>query len=464
MIPSANLLFRLRVGAHGRSRTIIRFFAVLAFILGLLPPPLLADERDGSINTSIMRYDRHGDPVNGSRHKGGEQSLGSGAGNAGGTRLNGGAAADRGNSSSQTGAARARLSPPPHEAGEILVAGLNTTRLRRVRLLGFTPLEEVSLTGLGMSLWRLATPFSATTPDALAAFQRALPGATADFNTLVFTSAATRLNEGARAIGWRSASRSCGAGVHIGMIDSPVDPGHIALRGQRIIRRSFLPTDRKEAPAVHGTAIAALLVGDPDVAGLGGLIPGASLYAASIFEERKGIGTVGNLLGFLRALDWMAKENVAVLNMSLETVGNPLMAKGLDLARRRGLVMAAAAGNGGSQAAPAYPAAHPDVLAVTAVSTQLRAFRQANHGAYIDFSAPGVHIWTAAPGGGGRYQSGTSLAVPFVTAVAALHLRAGTTPSPELIRNALIPMVRDLGAPGKDDVYGWGLIRFEPKC
>lgn len=445
-------------------RAITRTFAVPAFILGLMPIPLLADESSGSVNTSIMHYDKRGDPINGSRHSSDAPKIKPAAGNAGGTRLGADAAANDGNSAAPSGGTQSRLSAPPHEPREILVAGLDAARLRRVQILGFTPLEEAPLPNLGMTLWRLATPFSATTPDALDAFRRAIPGATADFNTLVFTSAATRLNEGARAIGWGRASKSCGAGMRIGMIDSPVDAGHIALRGRRITHRSFLPPGKKEAPPTHGTAIAALLVGDPDVAGLGGLVPGASLYAASIFEQRKGIGTVGNLVGFLRALDWMAKQNVAVLNMSLETVQNRHMAKGLDRARRHGLVMAAAAGNGGSRAAPAYPAAHPEVLAVTAVSTQLRAFRQANRGAYIDFSAPGVHIWTAAPGGGGRYQSGTSLAVPFVTAVAALHLRSGASPNPELIRNALSPKARDLGVPGKDDVYGWGLIRFEPKC
>lgn len=456
MRPSVITHFGPCAGIRDLRRAVIRSITVPVCILGLIPAPVLADESSGSVNTSIMRYDKRGDPLNGTRHTGdASKSRPTAESRAG---------ANRGGTPVPAGATEAGLSAPPHEAREILVSGLNAAQVRRVQVLGFSPVEEAPLPNLGMAVWRLATPFSATTPNALTAFRRAIPGVTADYNTLVFTSAATRLNEGARAVGWGKASRSCGAGVRIGMIDSPVDVDHIALRGRRITQRGFLPPGKKEAPALHGTAIAALLVGDPDVAGLGGLIPGASLYAASIFEQRKGIGTVGNLLGFLRALDWMAGENVAVLNMSLETVPNRLMAKGLDKAGRRGLVMAAAAGNGGSRAAPAYPAAHPQVLAVTAVSTQLRAFRQANRGAYIDFSAPGVHIWTAAPGGGGRYQSGTSLAVPFVTAVAALHSRAGASSNPELIRNALIPKVRDLGVPGKDDVYGWGLIRFKPKC
>lgn len=205
-----------------------------------------------------------------------------------------------------------------------------------------------------------------------------------------------------------------------------------------------------------------MLIGDPVVAGLGGLIPGASLYAASIFEQRPGLGTVGKLVAFLKALDWMAKQWVSVLNIGLETIENRLMRSGLGLAHRRGIVLAAAAGNGGSQAVPADPAAHPEVLAVTAISTRFRPFHQANHGAYIDFTATGVHLWTASLRGDGRYQSGTSLAVPFVTAVEGLRLAAGIRPNAPLIRGDLIPNVRDLGAPGKDEIYGWGLIRFEP--
>lgn len=458
---SINLPFR-----HEAATRLRKPFATAVMVIVVLitcqPAPLVAADADGSVGTAIMNYDRLGDPVGGVRHTSGPTDRignknGASKQNLRGTGLRPGAAVGR----SFTGASGL----PPHETGEILAAGLDVRALRRTRTLGYAALEQVRLDALGLSVWRLGIPASSTTSDALTAFRQALPSAVSDFNGLVFTSATSDyVNESARVIGWRHMSQSCGAGLRIGMIDSPVDVSHIALRKGRIEHVSFVPADRQSAPPIHGTAIAALLVGDPAVAGLGGLIPGASLFAANIFEQRQGLGTVGNLMAFLKALDWMVRQKVSVLNMSLETVQNRLMRAGLDLAHRRGIVMAAAAGNGGSHAAPAYPAAHPEVLAVTAISTRFRPFQQANHGSYIDFSAPGVHLWTASPGGGGRYQSGTSLAVPFVTAVAALRLAAGLQPSAALIRSDLIPKARDLGAPGKDDIYGWGLIRFEPQC
>ena len=351
-----------------------------------------------------------------------------------------------------------------YEANEILAVSPSPGILRRAETLGYSHMESVTLDALGLTVLRLRTPTAATTRDGLELFRNAFPGIQSDFNSLIDPSLLQDLHEGARAIGWRRVPKSCGVGLRIGMIDTPVDLEHAALRGQRITRARFVPENRPEASASHGTAIAALLVGSSDAGGHGGLLPGASLLAASIFEQRDQGRTVGNLFSFLMALDWMAAEKVPVLNMSLETSDNALLSKGLDRARRLGVVMTAAAGNGGATAQPAYPAAHPEVLAVTAVSTRLVPFHQANRGDYIDFSAPGVRIWTAVPGGGGRFQSGTSLAVPFVTAVAALQIGSGLGADPHLIRNALIPNVMDLGKPGKDEIYGWGLIRFRPPC
>ena len=71
----------------------------------------------------------------------------------------------------------------------------------------------------------------------------------------------------------------------------------------------------------------------------------------------------------------------------------------------------------GGRGRPAYPAAYGSVIAVTAVDANCRIYRMANKGAYVDFAMPCVEAWTASPGGG-RYQSGTSLASPFIAALA----------------------------------------------
>ena len=74
-----------------------------------------------------------------------------------------------------------------------------------------------------------------------------------------------------------------------------------------------------------------------------------------------------------------------------------------------------------------------------------------------------MRLWTAVPGGG-QLQSGTSFAVPFLTAVVAAQMSNGIAADPQEIRRSLLPGARDLGAPGKDVVFGWGLLRLSPTC
>ncbi len=83
--------------------------------------------------------------------------------------------------------------------------------------------------------------------------------------------------------------------------------------------------------------------------------------------------------------------------------------------------------------------------------------RDANHGDYIDLAAPGVDVWVAAPGGGGKFASGSSMAAPLVAAALA-----GLGGKPALGKQ-LYQQARDLGEPGKDPVYGQGLLQF-PVC
>ena len=331
------------------------------------------------------------------------------------------------------------------------------------RKLGFVPVEQVRLDALELAVVRLRTPAGRNARDALGLFRQASPSVLADVNA-VLRPAAAESQGAARAIGgWAVLRSTCGAGIRLGMIDTPADENHAAFRGRGIVYRSSLTGSRGPAPAKHGTAVAALLVGDPESNGFGGLLPRATLLAANIFERRWGGRARGQLLALLKALDWLAGERVQVVNLSFETGENVILAKALETAAGHDLVLTAAAGHRGIGTGPAYPAAHPAVLSATAIDARLRAYRHAKHGDYIDFAAPGVRLWTAVPGGG-AYQSGTSFAVPLVSAVAAMHIAAGLPPDSESVRRALARSARDLGAPGRDEVFGWGLIGIGTDC
>ena len=247
-----------------------------------------------------------------------------------------------------------------------------------------------------------------------------------------------------------------GRRLTIGLIDGPVDASHPALAAASVISESVLLPSERAPGGDHGTAMAALLVGeDPDGA-LAGLARGADLYAISAFV-RTGSNTDADVERIAAAIDRLLSRDVRLINMSFAGPENPVLAEVLELAAARGAVMIAAAGNDGRERA-AYPAAHPDVIAVTAVDAAYRRYRAANSGPHIEFSAPGVDLYVADDAAGGGYASGTSYAAPIVTALAA-RLGAGGGLSVEALRARLRASAVDLGPSGRDAQFGWGLVR-----
>ena len=351
---------------------------------------------------------------------------------------------------------------------EILVVGAARGLPEQAERLGLRVVEHQRLGAIGADFYRLAVPRGGDAAQAIAALRARFPAAGIDANRMAQPAAGT-MDSGivpeswARsAIGWAPADPDCGRGVRIGMIDAAVDVSHPALAGQHIEYRSFHDPERQPAEAVHGTAIAAMLIGHPSREGWGGILPGAELKAANVFEYNDEGRLVGNAVAMLRAFDWMVAEGVQVVNLSMAGQDNEALRYVIDYARKHGLVSVAAAGNGG-RAEPTYPAAYEGVIAVTAFGPGGSIYEQANRGPFIDFAAPGVGMWTAVPHGG-RVQSGTSFAVPYVTAQIAVEVAHGTARDADEIRRLLETRVTDMGAPGRDDDYGWGFVAGAPSC
>lgn len=166
----------------------------------------------------------------------------------------------------------------------------------------------------------------------------------------------------------------------------------------------------------------------------------------------------------VRALDLLAAREVQLINLSLAGPPNRLLEQVVKKAGERGIILVAAAGNGGPRAEPVYPAAYEEVIAVTATDKSKRPYRRAGRGDHIDFAAPGVAVWTAASITGARPKTGTSFAAPFVTAAVALMKASEPKLGPALIRERLAGNVEDLGDPGKDPVFGWGLLNARSLC
>ena len=130
----------------------------------------------------------------------------------------------------------------------------------------------------------------------------------------------------------------------------------------------------------------------------------------------------------------------------------------------RGVIVVAPTGNGGPHAQPVYPAAYDAVIAVTAVDRHGRIYRRAGRGGHVDLAAPGVGVWTAASVRGARPRTGTSFAVPFVAAAAALWQQAEPSAGPKEILARMAATSWDLGEPGRDPVYGHGLLQAGALC
>ncbi len=353
----------------------------------------------------------------------------------------------------------ARQDPDPRAETDLLIASPTPVERARIEAAGFRVRDAQQLLGLDLGVLRVAPPFGMSVEQAREMLRRLLPGRTVDHDD------AYELQDAGcgsaecwprSLVEWSPRIDGCSRLLQIGIIDTGVARDHPALRDARI--DVFAALDgRPPAPVEHGTRIAALFAGSRPP----GLLPGARLFVSNVFfATAKGPRT--GPLEIARGLDWLLRKGVPVINLSLAGPDNAVLRLAIERARQRGATLVAAAGNYGPTAPPAYPAAYPGVVAVTAVDARLRPYRYANRGPYIAFAAPGVALPVASTRGSNRLASGTSYATVFVTAASALAKLAGA--SPPGLESALARSALDLGPPGRDPVFGWGLVRLPRGC
>jgi subtilisin family serine protease len=126
--------------------------------------------------------------------------------------------------------------------------------------------------------------------------------------------------------------------------------------------------------------------------------------------------------------------NMSFINMSFAGPKDPSLERALKVAYDKGIVLIAAAGNAGPKSAPLYPAADPNVIAVTATDVDDKLFTGANRGKYISVAAPGVDILVPAPEGEYQITTGTSVAAAEVSGIVALLLERNPKLTPADIR------------------------------
>lgn len=351
---------------------------------------------------------------------------------------------------------------------ELLALNPSPESLARAHLqYGVEVLETLTLPALGLQVVRLRL-HDVLAPQALAELDRQDPSVF-DLHHLyaLAQSSAPDPTPNANApvkqqIGWPSASAHCGRGQVIGMVDTEIHTGHPALLGATIVSQRKLAPGQIPVADDHGTAIAALLVGQPG-SGYVGLVPRARLLAAAPFYRLPSGHTRADALGLAQSLDWLVAQGAKVIGLSLTGPRNAVLDAALERARAQGVLLVAAAGNEGRRGVPLFPAAHPDVLAVTALTPRQAVYRRANQGEHIRFALPGADLSTVARDGSLQKRSGTSYAVPLLVAMASQSLHERLL-SPNQWLRAQGMTLQDLGPSGRDAVFGWGLPRLTPTC
>src|SRR6185312_4028867 len=167
-------------------------------------------------------------------------------------------------------------------------------------------------------------------------------------------------------------------------------------------------------------------------------------------------GAQSNSWVILKALDYAARLNARIINMSFAGPKDPLIERGINAEAAKGIVMIAAGGNAGAKSPPLYPAANPNVIAVSATDAKDKLFEASNRGSYIALAAPGAEIFLPAPDQKYQITSGTSFSAAYVSGVAALMLERNPALRPDDLRAILTRTARDLGSPGRDDLFGAG--------
>jgi subtilisin len=256
-----------------------------------------------------------------------------------------------------------------------------------------------------------------------------------------------------------------GTGIKVAVLDTGIDYNHPDLKANYLGGYDFVNKDNDPMDDhSHGTHVAGTVAAASNGIGVLGAAPQAGLYAVKVADS-SGYCSYSNIIA---GINWAVDNNANIITMSLGgTSSSSTLQSACDNAYSKGVVLVGAAGNSGG--AVIYPAAYSSVIAVSAVDSTNTRTSWSCYGSQVEFVAPGVSIKSTMPNGLYGFKSGTSMATPHVTGAVALLMStdvAGTSYDanrngkwdPAEIRSRLQKTATDLGATGKDNYYGYGLV------
>ncbi len=358
----------------------------------------------------------------------------------------------------------------PIVRSEVVALSPTQEALDQARAAGFGIGRTRALEGLDVTIVVLQAPAGLSTRRALERLRAADPEGTYDYNHIYLDSgevaaAAPPPVQGSSAptVGTSAASEAsplrtegavvqpvAAAGIKVGLIDGGVQRTHAVFTGVTIHEHGCAGGN---IPSSHGTAVASLLVGQST--DFHGAAPGAELFSADVYCDLAAGGAVDLVA---EAFAWLAREKVPVINISLVGPSNALLERIVKVVIKKGHIVVAAVGNDGPSAPPLFPAAYPNVIAVTGVDARRRVLVEACRGDHVDFSAPGSNMSAAGIESPFARVRGTSFASPIVAGLLARNISALGKEQVQSAVAMLAAAATDLGAKGADKVYGNGLV------
>lgn len=240
------------------------------------------------------------------------------------------------------------------------------------------------------------------------------------------------------------------------------------LKGQGIINGKT--SSRYSDIDYQGTSIAGIIAAkNNNKIGISGLMPDAIIYPIKIFS----VGDYGEITSnqgcLATAINMAVSKGVDVINLSLESpIKNKRVENAIKFANEKNIIVVASCGGSGSTAKK-YPAAYSKVVSVSAITDDLQKEEYSNHNSTVDVAAPGTNIPCTVPTGsigesllniGYSLNSGTAYSTAYVSALAAMYKAIKPNGNYDGFMKMIKNTSYDLGASGRDNTYGYGLIDF----
>ncbi len=266
-----------------------------------------------------------------------------------------------------------------------------------------------------------------------------------------------------------------GTGIRVAVVDTGIDSTHPDFAGRIKAAKSFVDQDPADGNG-HGTHVAGIVAGSGAKSGgkYVGVAPEADLYIAKVLRSDGG----GSMSGVMAGIEWaVLDQQVQIVNLSLGSSGSCDGTDALstlcdEAVTQAGVVICAAAGNEGPEARTVgSPGCARFVITVGAVddNDQMASFSSrgptADNRIKPDLVYPGVRITAPQAAGtalgpvveeGYISISGTSMATPHATGVAALMLQANPNLSAEQVKTEMLAAAVNLGFEPNDQGVGRG--------